>query len=484
MAPVELIPPQSLGAHLKAIESIYDRYAQEIVDWQRRNRGYHRALEQIGRHYIAEGERVLEVGCGAGDLLAALNPSEGVGIDISGEMVRLAASRHPHLKFLKMSVEELNLPGQTFDVIVLSDVVGCLYDLIGVFKKLRSVCHSGTRLVIQWSSRLWKPILDLAEALRLKSPIPVYNWTSPEDIANLLYLAEFEVVTGAPHILMPAAVPGVSTFLNRYLAHLPVFRWMCLTQWTVARPLGLPPLEKAPSASIICPCRNEAGNIEKIVQRLPSLGSHTELLFVEGHSKDATLAECRRVAEAYPEKDITVLVQEGVGKGDAVRMGFDRAKGDILLILDADLSVAPEDLPAFFDTLASGKGELVNGSRLVYEMEPGAMRFLNLLGNRGFAMLLSRLLGQTVKDTLCGTKGLFRSNYRRIARGRAHFGKLDPFGDFDLLMGAAKLGLRIVEIPVRYWERVYGTTNIRRFTHGWLLLRMCVRALRKLVLFP
>jgi ubiquinone/menaquinone biosynthesis C-methylase UbiE len=475
------VPPVSLKSHLSVIESVFDRYAKEILEWQRRSRGYHQGLKSIAKHYIPDGSRVLEVGCGAGDLLASLNPSRGVGIDISKEMVRLARERHPQLTFIASAVEELSLDGETFDVIVLSDVVGCLYDLLAVFKKLRSFCNAGTRIIIQWHSRLWKPVLDLAEALRLKAPIPVYNWTTPEDISNLLYLAEFEVISSRPHLLMPLRFPGLATLANRYLGNLPGFRSMCLTRWTVARPLGFAPSKEAPTASVICPCRNEAGNIENVVRRLPSLGSQTELIFVEGHSKDQTLEECKRVVEAYPEKDIKVLVQEGSGKGDAVRLGFSHAKGDILLILDADLSVAPEDLPQFFDTLVSRKGDFVNGSRLVYEREAGAMRFLNLVGNRGFALILSRLMGQPVKDTLCGTKGLFRSDYERIARGRAHFGGLDPFGDFDLLFGAAKLSLRIVEVPIRYRERVYGETNISRFRHGWLLLRMCVKALRKLV---
>jgi ubiquinone/menaquinone biosynthesis C-methylase UbiE len=484
LTPGEAAAPRSLQTHLAALESIFDRYAAEVLTWQRRNRGYHRAIESTAKHYIPPGERILEIGSGTGDLLASLNPSEGVGIDISGEMTRLASQRHPHLKFHQMAVEELNLTGKTFDIILLSDVVGSLYDILDVFKKLRSVSHAGTRIIIQWHSRLWKPVLELAESLRLKSPIPIFNWTSPEDISNLLYLAGFEVISSRGHTLMPLQIPGLNTLLNRYLANLPGFRWSCLTSWMIARPVGFPPPEDSPSVSIICPCRNEAGNIESIVRRLPSLGSHTELIFVEGHSRDNTLEECRRVAAAYPERDIKVFAQEGSGKGDAVRLGFSKATGDQLFILDADLSVAPEDLPQFFNALASGKGEFVNGSRLVYEMEPGAMRFLNLLGNRAFALILSRLMGQPVKDTLCGTKALTRRNYARIAQGRAHFGQLDPFGDFDLLFGAAKLGLKIVEIPIRYRERVYGQTNIHRFTHGWLLLRMCVKALRKLVLIP
>ena len=211
------------------------------------------------------------------------------------------------------------------------------------------------------------------------------------------------------------------------------------------------------------------------------MGSHTELIFVEDHSRDDTLHECRRVAAIMPDKDIKVFTQEGRGKGDAVRLGFSKASGDILMILDADLSVDPEDLPQFYNAIVSGKGEFINGSRLVYAKDPKAMRFLNLLGNKFFALLLTRLLGQPVKDTLCGTKVLHRSDYDRIARGRAYFGDFDPFGDFDLLFGAAKQNLKIVEVPIRYRQRIYGTTNISRFTHGWLLVQMCVEAARKLL---
>ena len=211
------------------------------------------------------------------------------------------------------------------------------------------------------------------------------------------------------------------------------------------------------------------------------MGSHTELIFVEGHSQDDTIEQCRRVAAVTPDKDIKIFTQNGRGKGDAVRLGFSKASGDILIILDADLSVAPEDLPQFYDALVTGKGEFINGSRLVYAKDPQAMRFLNLLGNKFFALLLSRLLGQPIKDTLCGTKVLYRNDYGRIAGSRAYFGDFDPFGDFDLLFGAAKLNLKIVEAPIRYRQRTYGTTNISRFSHGWLLLRMSAYAARKLL---
>lgn len=474
-------PPGSLEEYLQHWEAFFDHYAAQVERWHHRNAGYHQALASLARFYVPADARVLELGSGNGDLLAALQPSYGLGIDISGQMVRLAAQKYPHLHFRQMAAEHLELPGEPFDVIVLSDLVGYLYDIRLVFERLRPVCHAHTRLVMHWYSNLWHPLLVCAEKLGLKYPQPLLNWTTVEDIQNLLHLAHCEVVHRRGHMLLPKHIPLLSPLANRYLAHVPGLRWLCLTNWLVARPAGRRQCDPVPRVSVICPCRNEAGNIAQLVQRLPALGAHTELIFVEGHSTDHTLEECRRIAASAPEKDITVLVQEGRGKGDAVRLGFAQATGDVLMILDADLSVAPEDLPQFYDALVSGKGEFINGSRLVYTKDPHAMRFLNLIGNKFFALLLSHLLGQAIKDALCGTKVLYRRDYERLAKNRAYFGDFDPFGDFDLLFGAAKQQLKIVEIPIRYRQRTYGTTNISRFSHGWLLLKMSATAARKLL---
>jgi len=474
-------PPVEMDEYLQGWETFFDHYAAQVDYWHRRNAGYHKAISSLAGFYIPPGARVLEVGSGNGDLLAALNPSDGLGIDISAEMVCIAATKYPHLRFRKMPAESLDLQGERFDFIVLSDLVGYLYDIRWVFERLRTVCHSRTRLVLHWYSRLWQPILALAERLGFKYPQPLLNWTTVEDISNLLHLAGFEVIHCRRHILLPKQVPFLSAFANRYLAHLPGLRWLCLSNWIVASPLGLQSLQAAPSVSVICPCRNESGNIAHLVRRLPLMGAHTELIFVEGHSKDDTLEQCQRIGTARPDRDIKIFVQKGEGKADAVRLGFSKATGDILMILDADLSVPPEDLPQFYHALVSGKGEFVNGSRLVYAMDPRAMRFLNLLGNKFFALVLSWLLGQAIKDTLCGTKVLWRSDYERISTNRAYFGDFDPYGDFDLLFGAVKLNLKVIEVPIRYRQRVYGETNISRFTGGWLLLRMSARAAVKLL---
>lgn len=472
--------PADMKEHLRGMEEFFDHYAGSVENWLRRNAGYHRMIASLCRFYVPESARVLEIGSGTGYLLAATAPSRGLGIDLSPEMVRLASSRHPELEFRCSAAENLDLGGEKFDYIIMSDLVGFLYDIRLVLDRLRSVCHAQTRIVIHWYSMLWQPVLSLAEKTGLKYPLPLLNWTTREDMANLLRLADFEVVRNRAHILLPKHVPLLTPLANRFLAPLPLIRQFALTNWVVARPAALAGERRTPSVSVICPCRNEAGNIQQIAERLPMMGSRTELIFVEGHSKDNTLGECRRVAAEEPEKGIKVFEQEGRGKGDAVRLGFAKATGDILMILDADISVAPEDLVDFYEALASGKGDFINGSRLVYTMDPRAMRFLNLMGNKFFALLLSKLMGQPVKDSLCGTKVLWRESYQQIAAGRGYFGELDPFGDFDLLFGAAKLNLKIIDIPVRYRQRTYGSTNINRFVDGGLLLRMCAKAATKL----
>jgi hypothetical protein len=365
--------------------------------------------------------------------------------------------------------------------VVLSDVIGFVPDVQKAFGELRKVTHARTRVIITYFNYLWEPILRLGERLGGKMPQPEQSWLSQPDIENLLALADYECIRREYRLLLPKRIPLLSPLCNRVLANLPILRKMCLVQFLVAREIGVPRPEGEFTCTVVVPCKNERGNIEAAVRRMPPLGRHTEVIFVEGNSSDGTGEEIRRVIAAHPEKDIRLVPQgEGRGKGDAVRKGFSAAAGDLLLILDADLTVPPEDLPKFFRALASGKGEFINGSRLVYPMEHRAMRFLNTLGNKFFSRAFTYLLGQRFKDTLCGTKALSRQDYGRIAAGRSYFGHFDPFGDFDLIFGAAKLDLKIVEIPIRYRERTYGTTQISRFRHGWLLLKMCVFAMRKM----
>ena len=476
---------------LRQSEAAYAAYQRErVAHWDRVAAGregskswgaaYHRRLGEIYGHLVQPGQRVLEVGCGLGDLLAALEPAEGVGVDFSPEMVAAARARHSGLRFEVVDVHELEIDGP-FDVIVLSDLIDDLWDVQTAFERLRGLCAPHTRLILNSYSRLWEQPLRVARRLGRATPTLQQNWLTVEDAAGLLRLADFEVIRSWAEIVLPLPIPLVARFANRYLAKLWPFRWAALTNIIVARPQGeLPELADDPRVSVVIAARDEAGHIEELVERVPEMGSGTEIVFVEGHSTDDTFEVIQRVVAENPERRCQVLRQTGRGKGDAVRLGFERAEGDVLMILDADITVPPEDLPRFYDALCSGKADFVNGVRLVYPMEGGAMRFANLVGNRFFSLAFSWLLGQPVKDTLCGTKVLWKRDYEQIAANRGYFGHFDPFGDFDLLFGAARLNMKIVDVPIRYRERRYGSTSIRRWRHGLLLLRMVAFAARRI----
>lgn len=457
----------------------FDSLAPQRDKWRKKNRFYHEEIERFLRYLIPKNSSVIEIGCATGDTLASLSPSRGVGIDISQSMIEKAREKYPNLEFLVDDFEALKI-NEKFDYVLIDGTIGHVDDIQIAFKELHKVCKANTRIIIVYYNYLWEPLLKFAEAVGLRMRHMLEHWLPLDDIANLLYLNNFEVIKKGYRCLLPAYIPLLSTFCNRFLANMPFFWKLSLVEIIVARPLSIRKPPEDVTCSVIIPCRNEKGNIEQAVLRTPDMGRHTELIFVEGHSEDGTLEECERVKAKYPDRDITVLVQDGKGKGDAVRKGFANAKGDVLMILDADLTVPPEDLPKFFEAIVSGKGEFINGSRLVYQMEKQAMRFLNLLGNKFFSRAFTYLLEQRIRDTLCGTKVLWKDDYERIIAGRDYFGDFDPFGDFDLLFGAAKLNLRIVEIPIRYRERRYGRTQISRFKHGWLLLKMTLFAIKKI----
>ena len=462
-----------------------DELAESRDQWINKNSYFYESDHSYMKFLVEEGKKVIEFGCGTGQLLNALNPSYGVGVDLSSNMVSIAQKKYPNLDFIQGDLEDKSFISSLkgpFDYIVLSDTIGCLDDIQEAFSSLHSICNSDTRLIISYYSWRWQPIISLGEKIGMKMPSVEMNWVSTKDTASFLNLADFEVVKLEWRQLVPRSFFGLGSFINRFIGTLPLVRRLSLRNYLVARPMLGVSLKK-PSTTVLIPCRNEIGNIENAIKRLPDFCEDLEILYVEGHSQDGTLDEIYRVIESYPDKDIKVLVQDGKGKGDAVRKGFDNARGDILMILDADLTVPPEDLPKFYEVIASGKGEYINGTRLVYPMENNAMRFLNFLANRTFSVIFTWLLNQRITDPLCGTKVLTKKNYNKIVANRSYFGEFDPFGDFDLIFGAAKLNLKMVELPIRYAAREHGVTQISRFQHGWLLLKMVIFAYKKLKIF-
>ena len=458
--------------HLEKIRAFYDAAPTAPGS---ASRGYRGLLAHYYNLLISTEASVLEIGCGSGELLARLTAARKTGVDLSPVQIAAARQRLPGAEFHVQAGEELELTGP-YDSIIISDTLNFAADVQRIFEQLQAVSHPGTRLLINFQNSLWRPGLTLARWLGLSARQPESSWLASSDVQNLLRLAGWDPVFHQAKLLLPLPVPLLAPLLNRWLA--PLAQWFCLTVFFVARPLR--PATAPRTVSVVIPARNEAGNIEAAIQRTAELGAGTELIFVEGHSRDDTWARIQQVARDHPQRKIKIMQQTGRGKGDAVRLGFAAATGDILMILDADLTMPPEELPKFYEVIASGRAEFANGVRLVYPMDEEAMQFLNLCANKSFGLIFTWLLGQPVKDTLCGTKVLSRDYYEKIAANRTYFGDFDPFGDFDLLFGAAKLNLKIADVPIRYRERTYGTTNIQRWSHGWLLLRMVLFAARKL----
>jgi SAM-dependent methyltransferase len=459
------------------IHNYFERLSVRRDRWRRRNWFYHKTIEKQYRMIIPEGSTVLELGCGTGDLLNSVKPGIGYGIDFSEGMINKARSKFPNLSFYQADADSFTCDIR-FDYVIMSDLLSSLWDVQTVIRNLRNLIHPRTKIIISSYSYVWEPVLRFGEFVGLKAKQPLQSWLTVNDISGLLNIEEFELVKVDRKLLLPVYIPIINLIINTFLANLPGFNSLCLVNMITARPVFRKTEQF--SVSIVVPARNEKGNIENAILRTPDFGTHQEFIFIEGYSSDNTWEEILRVKDAYPEKDIKALKQTGKGKGNAVREAFEIASGEILMILDADLTTPPEDMPKFYEALSMNRGEFINGCRLVYPMDKQAMRFLNFLANKFFGWFFSYILGQRLKDTLCGTKVLFRKDYDLITANRKYFGDFDPFGDFDLIFGAAKLNLKITEIIVRYRDREYGSTQISRFRHGMLLIRMSFFAARKI----
>jgi hypothetical protein len=445
---------------------------------------YWSEITQYINYFTHEDSSVLEIGCSNGDLIAEVKGNRKVGIDISDEFIKWAKEQHnnTNTEFICMDANDINF-NEKFDLIVVSNLIGFVNDIQNVFQQLQKCCHPNTKIIVQYYNSLWEPIIKFSELIGFKKKTPNQNWLNSSDINNLLYVSGFDVYRNSKRLIFPFYIPLFSFLCNKYLAKFPFFRFFSLNTYSFAKPIAeinSDFYKNKYTTTIVIPARNESGNIENAILRMPKFGKHVEIIFVEGNSTDDTWQKIKEIQLKYKDShDIKITQQKGKGKADAVREGYKIATGDVLMILDADLTVPPEDLPKFYEAIASGKGDFINGTRLVYPMEKEAMRSLNFLGNHFFSWAFTWLLEQRFKDTLCGTKVMFRKDYLKLVKNRSYFGDFDPFGDFDLLFGAHKLNLKIVEIPIRYKERTYGTTNISRFKHGLILLRMCAFASRK-----
>ena len=465
----------------------FDKLAGNRASWIKKSKGFYLEDIRVMQELIPSGAKILEIGCGNGNLIGSLKPSYGVGIDISSEMIIEAKAKYKDLNFIVADIESsdsLNSLDEFFDFIILSDTIGYLSDIESTLEKLHKICNADTRIIVAYYSPVWEPILNVAAWLKLKMPELPKALLNETDISSLLNSAGFETVKKQNKIIFPFIFFGIGRILNRFISCMPILSYLCIRSYVISRSLKAVSLDLPTSASVIIPCRNEKGNIRNALERLPLFTKNIEIIFVEGHSEDGTWEEVKKVIsdKNFINKGFRMkaIQQKGKGKADAVFQAFSKATNDVLIILDGDLTVPPEDIPRFWQKISSGDAEYINGTRLIYPMENEAMRFLNYIANKIFSILFTWLLGQRYTDTLCGTKVIRKRHFDKACVRNKDLGDFDPFGDFFIIFGAARLNLRMLEVPIRYRARKYGETQISRFSHGFLLIKMVIFAFFKL----
>lgn len=458
----------------ESLRKFFDQLSIQRDFWINKNAYYYQELTRIHQSLIPKGMKILEIGCGTGDLLASLHPKNGVGIDFSYEMVKRAQQKYPKLSFKVMDAHNLEF-AETFDYIILSNLVGYTGDIWQVFRELQKVCHPRSRVIITNYNYFWQPLLSLAESLKLKMPDKIQNWLPKEFLIHFLALNGFKPVKQGTYLHSPFSLQGIGNVINRVFAVTPLLSRSGLIEYIVARPMyHLETKPKPTSVSVIVPTHQEAGNIEAIIEQMPKIGNHTELIFVDLPGNDGTAEKIKAEKKKYkgPVEIVYIEQKEKSGKIGALRLGVKKAKGEIILTFDADVTIPADDLQKFYYALIENRAELINGTRLVYPTEQGAMRFLNQLANTCFAWLFTWALGQHFTDTLCGSKGFYKQDFEYFENELRSYDQYDKYGDFFLLLHAYTRNLQIAEVPVRYTQRKYGDTKINRFRNGWEFLQM------------
>ncbi len=450
-------------AKAEVLAAYYDPMADNWEMYRERNAYYHQTLRALFCTYVPPGLSVLELGCATGDLLAAVQPGRGLGVDLSRRMVEKARHKYPDLDFIEADATFFDTT-ERFDRILVHNLLEYVEDIQSLLRNCQRLLKPRGRVLISSLNPLWTPLLRLGERRRLCTPDTRRNFVTGQDAANLLGLNGFEIVTLTRRMLLPKKIPLLTSLINLVAAQTPVVRRLCLAEFVVARPASASAGDR--SVSVVVPCYNEAGNVEECVRRVPRMGSHTEVIVVDDGSRDGTADLVK--PELNPAVEVRCIsYQPNRGKLNAVRTAFEAARGDILMILDADMTVPPEDLPSFYRPLREGLADFVNGTRLIYPMATGAMKLQNFVGNKLFGVLVSWLTGIHLSDTLCGTKAFFREDYRHFSMG------YDPWGDFDYLFGGAQLSSKILEVPVHYQERRAGQSKMKALRHTWALLKAC-----------
>jgi len=470
--------PEALDAQRRSKRDFLSAHAKQRQYWIDANPYYYGKVGRLLSHLIEPHRSVLHLRCETGYFLSAVRPSKGVGVEISQPMVDIAKQNAPEYTFVAADPETYK-GDEKFDYVLVSNIADTV-DIQTLLTNAASHCHHRSRLVIYGYNYLWQPVLEWASRHGQRMPMQEPNWLSPGDLNCFLRLSGFEPVRTFRVILCPKHIPGVSWLANNVLARLPGLSRLCMTSVLVARPIAVERPRNV-KVSVVVPCKNEEGNIAEAAMRIPEMGSGTEIIFCDDKSTDGTVAAVQKAMRDHPQRDIRLVDGPGVCKAQNVWTGFRVATGDVLMILDADLTVMPEELPLFLRALLDGTGDFINGSRMVYPLPDLAMKYANLVGNKAFSIMFSLLFGHYIKDTLCGTKVLWREDFKRIEPLIGSWGTADLWGDYDLLFGAARLNLAVHDLPVHYQERLYGVTKMRRvLSNGLRMLRLWLVAWRTL----
>lgn len=460
------------AGHDAEIRAHFDRIAPDYPALKKRNRYYHAFLARWCRAMVPAGSKVLDVGCGRGDVLAATSPREGLGVDLSPAMIAGARADHPELAFTAEGIEAFQGDG-TFDAALCVNTLEYTWDVGAVLNAVHAALRDNGRILITAANPVWSPLFKIASAFGLRIPDCRRLFITSRDLMNLLELHGFEVVYEQMHLAIPKWIPVVSSVINFVVSRIPGVRLLSSTQLVVAR--KLPPRRREYSVSVIIPCHNERENVAACARSVRRLGAGTEVIFVDDGSSDGTAEAVRAAAGVAGDVPVRLVsYSPRRGKGQAVVAGIASATGDICVIVDADLSTHPDELEPLYEAFATGRAEFVNGTRFVYPMEGRAMRWANYMGNRAFTILVSTIMERRVSDTLCGTKAFFRRDYAHFTMGR------DPWGDYDLLFGAAQMRLVLRELPVHYRERAAGQSKMKALRHTLNLLKMCAVGFRQI----
>ncbi len=458
------------------VKEHFDDIADDYDKWKKKNAYYYSTIQSFIQRNVRPNSKILEIGCGTGEILASTRPKAGMGIDISPRMVEIAKKKFPQYQFKSTPIEDFHTD-EKFDYIIMVDVVDHVYDIMDVFKSVYRLSHPTTKIILTTINPWWDPILMLMEKWGQKMPEGPHNFIEKRNISKILEMMSFSVSYSGYLLLFPKFIPILSYLANTLGVRIWGLNKFSSVQYMVVQPMPENKTDLGLGCSVIIPCHNEEGNIEDAIKRVPKMGKETEIIVINDGSTDKTADKVRAIQKQYSYLKL-IDYSPNKGKGFAVKSGFDAATQEVLMILDADMAVPPEELPRFFEPLNKGICQFVNGSRMVYPMEGQAMRTLNLFGNKLFALLMTFITGQNLTDTLCGTKAFYKKDYAFMEMG------IDKWGDFDLLFGGAKLGCKMVEVPVHYQERKAGKSKMKTFQHGCHLLMACIRGFKELVLVP